>query len=30
MEHERLRVELDLIIKVAGITGNRPEALLSL
>ena len=30
MGHERLRVELDLIIKVAGITGNRPEALLSL
>ena len=30
MEHERLRVELDLILKLAGITGNRPEALLGL
>ena len=30
MEHERLRVEADLIFKLAGITGNRPEALLSL
>jgi hypothetical protein len=30
MEHERLRVQLALILQLAGITGNRPEALLSL
>ena len=30
MEHERLRVQLALIIQLAGITGNRPQALLSL
>jgi integrase len=30
MEHERLRVQLALILLLAGITGNRPEALLSL
>jgi hypothetical protein len=30
MEHERLRVQLALILLLAGITRNRPEALLSL
>ena len=30
MEHERLRVQEALILVLAGITGNRPEALLSL
>ena len=30
MEHERLRVQLALFIQLAGITGNRPDALLSL
>ena len=30
MEHERLRVQLALILQLAGITGNRPEASLSL
>ena len=30
MEHERLRVQLALFVQVAGITGNRPDALLSL
>ena len=30
MEHERLRVQLALILQLAGITGNRPEALLGL
>ena len=30
MEHERLRVQEALLIQLAGITGNRPEALLSL
>ena len=29
-EHERLRVQLALIVQLAGITGNRPGALLSL
>jgi hypothetical protein len=30
LEHERLRVQLALILQLAGITGNRPGALLSL
>ena len=30
MEHERLRVQEALLLVLAGITGNRPEALLSL
>jgi hypothetical protein len=30
LDHERLRVQLALIIQIAGITGNRPEALLQL
>ena len=30
MKHERLRVQLALFIQLAGITGNRPDAILSL
>jgi len=30
MEHERLRVQLALLIQLAGITGSRPSALMSL
>ena len=30
LDHERLRVQLALILQLAGITGNRPGALLSL
>ena len=30
MEHERLRVQLALILHLAGITGNRPGALVGL
>ena len=30
LDHERLRVQLVLILQLAGITGNRPGALLSL
>ena len=30
MEHERLRVQLALLIQLAGITGSRPGALMSL
>lgn len=30
MQHERLRVQLALLIQLAGITGSRPSALMSL
>ena len=30
LEHERLRVQLALVMQLAGITGNRPGALLRL
>jgi integrase len=30
VEHERLQVQLALFIQLAGITGNRPDAILSL
>lgn len=30
MEHERVRVQLALLLQLTGITGSRPDALLSL